>query len=57
MAIQFNSHKNSSEALFQLAIHGWVLKVICQLEKEPLKGLANVQEVFSKTISLVIDLQ
>ena len=29
-------------------------KVICQLEKEPLKGLANVQEIFSKTISLVI---
>ena len=24
--------------------------VICQLEKEPLKGLANVQEIFSKTI-------
>ena len=32
-------------------------KVICHLEKEPLKGLANVQEIFSKTISLVIDLQ
>ena len=32
-------------------------KVICQLEKEPLKGLANVQEIVSKTISLVIDLQ
>ena len=28
-------------------------KVICQLEKEPLKGLANVKEVFSYTISLV----
>ena len=32
-------------------------KVICHLEKEPLKGLANVQEIFSKTISWVIDLQ
>ena len=31
--------------------------VICQLEKEPLKGFANVQEIFSKTISLVIDVQ
>ena len=28
-------------------------KVICQLVKEPLKGPANVQEIFSKTISLV----
>ena len=31
------------------------VKVICQLEKEPLKGLAHVQEIFSKTISLVVD--
>ena len=28
-------------------------KVICQLEKELLKGLAYVQELFSYTISLV----
>ena len=32
-------------------------KIICQLEKEPLKGVANVQEIFSQTVSLVIDLQ
>ena len=34
-------------------------KVICQLEKEFLDGLAIVQEIFSYTISfkLVIDLQ
>ena len=32
-------------------------KIICQLEKEPLKGVANVQEIFSQTISLVVDLQ
>ena len=29
--------------------------VIFQLEIEPLKGLANVQEIFSHTISLVSD--
>ena len=52
----------SSEALSQVAynlfkfIDGWPgFKVICQLEKEPLKGLANVQEIFSQTISFVID--
>ena len=30
---------------------------VCQLEKEPLKGVACVQEIFTLTISLVIDLQ
>ena len=50
----------SAGALPQLAynlfkfIDGFL--VICQLEKEPMKGFANVQEIFSKTISLVIDL-
>ena len=29
------------------------VKVICRLEKEPLKGFANVQEIFSSPISLV----
>ena len=52
----------SSEALSQLPyiIFSNLLmgiKVNCQVEKEPLKGLANVQEIFSETISLVIDLQ
>ena len=48
----------SAEALSQLE-HNLLMgfKVICQLEKEPPKGLASVQEIFSKTISLVIDLQ
>ena len=41
----------SSEALSQSnSLMGF--KVICQLEKEPLKGIANVQEVLSYTISL-----
>ena len=30
---------------------------MCQLEKGPLKGLANVQEIVSSTISLVVALQ
>ena len=41
----------SSKALSQLAYNLFKfidgLKVICQVEKEPLKGLANVQEIFS----------
>ena len=63
--LSVQAHKPCSishlEALSQLAynlfkfIDGF--KVICQLEIEPLKGLANVQEIFSYTIFLVIDLQ
>ena len=59
VAVQFNSHKSVQKLfhnlhrVFSNSLMGF--KVICQLEKEPLKGLANVQEIFSKTISLVID--
>ena len=52
---QFRSSFTTCIKSFQ--IHGWVFKLTCQLQKESLKGLANVQEVFSYTISLVIDLQ
>ena len=61
VALQFNSHKSVQKLshnlliIFLNSLMGF--KVICQLEKEPLKGLSNVQEIFSKTISLVIDLQ
>ena len=32
-------------------------KIICQLVKEPLKELADVQQIIAQTIYLVIDLQ
>ena len=61
VALQFNSHKsvqklfNNLHMAFSNSLMGF--KVICQLVKEPQKGLANGQEIFSKTISLVKDLQ
>ena len=61
VALQFNSHKSVQKLyhklliIFSNSLMGF--KVICQLEKEPLKGLSKVQEIFSKTISFVIDLQ
>ena len=51
VALQFNSHKSVQKLfhnlhiIFSNSLMGF--KVICQLEKEPLKGLANVQEIFS----------
>ena len=51
VALQFNSHKSVQKLfhnmyiIFSNALVG--IKVICQLEKEPLKGLSNVQEIFS----------
>ena len=61
VALQCNSHK-SVQKLFpnlQIIISNSLVgfKVICQLEKEPLKGLANIQEIVSLTISKVITLQ
>ena len=57
----FNSHKSVQKLFHNLHIifsNSLIdFKVICQLEKEPLKGLAHVQEILSLTISLVIDLQ
>ena len=61
MSLQFNSHKSVQKLfhnmliIFSNSLMGF--KIICQLEKEPLKGVANVQEIFSQTISLVVDLQ
>ena len=61
VALQFNSHKSAQKLfhnlriIFSNSLMGFT--VICQLEIEPLKGLASVQEIFSLTISLVIDLQ
>ena len=61
VALQFNSHKSVQKLfhnlhiIFSNSLMGF--KVICQLEKEPLKGLASGQEIFSKTFSLVKDLQ
>ena len=49
-AQQFNSHKSVQKlfhnlhTIFSNPLMGF--KVICQLEKEPLKGPANVQEIF-----------
>ena len=46
----FKSHKSVQKlfhnlhTIFSNSLMGF--KVICQLEKEPLKGLANVQEIF-----------
>ena len=61
VALQFNSHKSVQKLFHNLHISFsnslMDFRVICQLEKEPLEGLANVQEIFSLTISLVIDLQ
>ena len=57
VALQFNSHKSVQELFHNLHIFFSnslnVFKVTCQLEKEPLKGLASGQEIFFKTISLV----
>ena len=51
VALQFNSHESVQKLFYNLHIifsNSLVFfKVICQLEKEPLKGLANVQEIFS----------
>ena len=61
VTLQFNCHKSVQKLfhnlhiIFSNSLMGF--KVNCQLEKEPLKGLANVQEIFSLTISLVIHLQ
>ena len=61
VALKFYSHKSvqlvfyNLHIIFSNSLMGF--KVICQLEKEPLKGLASGQEIFSKTISLVKDLQ
>ena len=51
---QFRSSFHNLLIIFSLSLMGF--KVICQIEKELLKGLANVQEIFSETISLVTDL-
>ena len=51
VALQFYSHKSVQKVLHNLhiifsnSLTGF--KVICQIEKEPLMGLANVQEIFS----------
>ena len=51
MALQFNSQKavqklfHKFHIIFSNSLMGF--KVICHLEKEHLKGLANVQEIFS----------
>ena len=61
MSLQCNSHKSVQKlfhnlhTIFSNPLVGF--KVLCQLEKEALKELANVQEIFSETISLVIDVQ
>ena len=51
VGLQFNSHKSVQKLFHNLHIiftnSLMDFKVICQLEKEPLKGLANVQEIFS----------
>ena len=50
LALQFNSHKSVQKLFHNLHIifsNSLGFKVICQLEKEPLKGLSNVQEIFS----------
>ena len=51
VALQFNFHKSVQKLfhnlpiIFSNSLMGF--KVICQLEKEPLKGLANVHEIFA----------
>ena len=51
VSIQFNSHKSvlklfhNLHIIFSNSLIGF--RVMCQLEKEPLKGLANVQDIFS----------
>ena len=50
VALHLNSHKSVQKRFHNLHIISNSLmgfKVICQLEKEPLEGLANVQEIFS----------
>ena len=60
MSLQFNSYKSVQKLFHNLHIIFSNLltgfKVICQLEKEILKGLANVQEMFSY-VFLVMDFQ
>ena len=55
VALQFNSHKSVQKLFHNLQIiflnSLMDFKVIYQLEKEPLKGLANIQEIVSLTIS------
>ena len=54
-SLQFNSHKSVPKLFHNLyiivsnSLMGF--KVICPLEKEPLKGLARVKEIFFKTFS------
>ena len=51
MALQFNSNKlvqklfHNLHIIFSNSLMGFI--DICQLEKEPLKGLVSVQEIFS----------
>ena len=55
VALPFNSHKSVQKLLHNLHIifsNSFLnslmgFRVICQVKKEPLKGLANVQEIFS----------
>ena len=51
VVLKFNSHKSVQKLFHNLHIISsnslMGFKIICQLEKEPLKGLANVQEIFS----------
>ena len=60
MNLPINSQK-SGQKLFQLAYNAFKFidgfKSICQLEKEILKGVSNVQEILSQTILFVKDLQ
>ena len=55
VAVQFNSHKSFQKLFHNLHVvfsnsfsnSLMDFKVMCQVEKELLKGLANVQEIFS----------
>ena len=53
LALQFNSHKSVQKLFHNLhiilsnSLMGFKVTCICQLEKETLKGLANVQKTFS----------
>ena len=47
-ALQFNSRKSVQKLFYNLhIIFSNSFKFICQLEKEPLQGLANIQETVS----------
>ena len=56
VALQFNSHRSVQKLFHNLHIifsnSLMSFKVICQLEKEPLEGLANVQEIFDYYLML-----